>query len=679
MPINVYKSQIGLPNPVVTARPADPTSLLRGISQVGQTISAFSQKYQQAQFLTDQTDAQLEISKRTNAYFEDLAQTPIRANPGEDIVELKEKSWNDFADDLQKNYIGKLDNETLKENLTAWWRGTSETQRHTVFNNAQAENVQYMGERMTENIEDITNTASLGVTYNPAKNEFEGLEGFQIAFDVEVEGERTGLWGREGSHDIKSFIKQRRSLAEATAVGKSVGYDESIEYMNQQTQLTNAAKQENIQILRENEKARLLAEAEGIKVRDESLMKTAGTQIFTGSYTTIDDLNKQLQYGALNVLSGDDQENLRRDWYYWEGQREDGLDDDKKKQSDPAAMLDLGKLSVTGTPTEFANALRKYRDEDKIVAKDYITQSEMLFAKREAGTTVFNPVVESVLKKINNLDPEIWTDSDKLELQNNFTQYAESDALGDIRPDNQNLQDIDALNQWLDNQITEKGNIKFEDSIRQIYGSQAKFFRDIRTISGFEELAIEAEEGKLIGFGQPELVSKYFENPTEATEADIQQDLSRNFYGKSYEELNDIQRSNVDRNMGVMTFTSSGKQLAIEELGIPADKIRISMNRDGYPQYQNEETGDVFSLKMESKDRKILAWYKYFGTRNGEDLWHIYKTVEPPPKDPVTGEDIKVPLTSGSSVQNLLQYTDRDMLPVAPVGRAQFADPRLGK
>lgn len=609
--IPIYRPRVGLPNPVTSVPSPSISPILQGAGQVGNVLQQFGQKYKQAQFLSDKADAELEISRQTNAYFEGLRDNPVTPLPNEDIVEAKERSWKEFSDQLKTDYIGNLNNRDVKDQLSQWWDSASETQRTSVVQDAQAENIQFMGKRMVENIEELVN-----------------LGAFDDANLRIRDGSNAGLWSREGVQQLDGYVKQQRSLHEA----QQLPFDESLSFTNKQTQLTTAQRNENIQILKSDEEARKLREAEAIKARDAALVKGIDNNIFSGRYPTEAEAIEAIFKQQGRVLTGDDQEDLIRDWFFWEGKRKDGLTD-KPDKSDPSAILDLNTLSVSSSPTEFANALRRYRDENKLALDDYTGYSEMLFEERQAGTAVFNPVVQGVIERINNLDNKIYTDADKLALENNFVQYAEEDALGRIRPDNQNLQDIDALNQWLDNQITEKSEIKFEESIRQIYGNQGRFFRDIRTISGFEELAIEAEEGRLIGIVQPEKINKYFTDPTPETQEDLQQSLARNAYGKEYSKLNSDQRSIIDRNIDVVTFTEAGKALAVEELGMSAANMRIVMHRNGFPMYQNEDN-ELFTLRMESEDKRILGWYKYFGTRNGNDVFHLYQTVEEPEKKP---------------------------------------------
>jgi len=613
--INVLQKRVGLPNPV-TGVVAPQSQLPAAIGQFAQAAAGvagkFAQQYEQAKYTSGKTDTETAIKREANLYFESLKETPVVQKEGEDFVRAQERSWNDFSEKIQNDIIGKIDNKQLQEDMSSWWQGASEDQRSSVVNRAIDEDIVVMGNNMVDSIEFMTQQGN-----------------FATAKGYIEEGQVTGLFDRSKVDALTGYVDQQKALAEA----QSLPFEESIQFTREQGNLTTEQRNENIRVLEANREAAILKEAETVKARDENLVKAAGNQIFTGQYNTIEELNQQLVSGQLSVLSGDDQEDLRRDWYFYDGKRKQGLNDDRPDKSDTSAQLDIENLSVTGTATEFSNALRKYRDEDKLSFNDYTKYSALLFEKRKAGTTVFNPVVQGVIERINDLDPKIYTDADKLALEQNFVQYAESDALGAIRPDNQNLQDTDALNKWLDNQITEKGNIKFDESIRQIYGSQAKYFKDVRSISGYEELAIEAEAGRLIGIVQPEKLNTYFSDPTPSTAADLQESLSRNAYGRSYEKLNSAQQSNIDRNLDVVAFTESGKQLAVKELGMNAANMRIVMHRDGYPMYQNENN-ELFSLRMESADKKILGWYKYFGTRNGEDVFHLYQAVEEPEKGP---------------------------------------------
>ena len=114
--------------------------------------------------------------------------------------------------------------------------------------------------------------------------------------------------------------------------------------------------------------------------------------------------------------------------------------------------------------------------------------------------------------------------------------------------------------------------------------------------------------------------------------------------------------------MDVMTFANAGKQLAIEELGIPENDMRIIMHRDGYPTYQKKSTGDLFALKMESGARKVLRWYKYWGVRNGEDVFHIYEPAKLPGIEEGASENI---------IQSIMQFSGRNVLPEEDV------DPRF--
>ena len=80
---------------------------------------------------------------------------------------------------------------------------------------------------------------------------------------------------------------------------------------------------------------------------------------------------------------------------------------------------------------------------------------------------------------------------------------------------------------------------------------------------------------------------------------------------------------------------------------------------------------------MESKDNKILGWYRYEGDTAGVENFSIYKTVDIPKGKPA--EEIKVPLTTtGSGINALLKATGTPVLPYANIGRAAYTDPRLG-
>ncbi len=304
------------------------TPVADAIGQAAGVASEFAQKYQQAKYATDATELELEIKRKTNAYFENLRVNPIQQVLGEDIVQTKEDDWNKFSQSIGK-YIDSISNRELSENYREWWLSKSEDGRSNVVENAIDENIAYMGDKQQDRI-----------------NELVELGEWRDARTAARVGEDSGFWGREQEDDIFNYIQRREHTAEAL----QMSYPEGVQHIKQQD-MPSEEKAKALEVLRSTEEERLRQEKEALKATQEQNLESGFYGISTQNILTMPQLDSMLapggKYDALDASQG---QRLRTALRTNMNKRDQGINnDDIVDDYMKAAFLTNDRSIVKGT------------------------------------------------------------------------------------------------------------------------------------------------------------------------------------------------------------------------------------------------------------------------------------------------------------------------------------------
>ena len=588
------------------------------LEQESQISSEFAQKYQQAQYASDLTTAKLDIKKKVNMYYADLMANPVQEKQYENIIQTKQVHWQKFSKEMQE-YIDNIDNKDVREYMTKEWASVSEDNRANIVENALTNNIAYMAEKQKD---DINELILLG-EYEDAKT----ANGVAVS---------SGFWDQNIANEINDSI----DVAEESEKAGKMEYKDGIKYIdNLSDEFFNDIQKAKVkEFLRNKEEENIKRYEEAKKIRDENLSATAHDWIQHG--ITLNQLNLELSQGGLSSLPGDEKENLRRDWAFWDNKRDKKLKGKEDvSEVNYIEMLDNLISDESTTPTEYIDMFRVLKDNDLISAEDAVEYKGAV--DYEEHSHIYRSDLAEAQQRIVGLSKELFSNTDKLKLKNDMMKFANIDSWGDIRKKGTEIIGTQELSQWLNNQIKVRTDIKVENSIVRVYDKQKQLLKDITTLTGNEKISLEAQTGELIGIINPEYIESYFRTGSQFTINQMQDELASKEYGKNFDDLKEREKSVIGRNIDVLQFSKNVLELAQDELNMPSSLQRLSIHRDGYPLIQHTVSGNVYALKVMSDDpesgNRIFAWY----TVNEEEEFQMYKKVENIPED--LGEEVKYP------------------------------------
>lgn len=283
------------------------------VGKVAGFASEFIDRYQRAQYASDATDAELEISRRINAYQEALRTNPILPELGDkdDIITKKEKNWQEFSSDIQKNLIGKIGNSQLRDDLTNAWEARSEAMRNNVVNAALDENILYMSDKLNDSINEFSSDILTAETHEGVLFASEGADA------AVIRGLESGLINQQQADEYNSFIDRNELLTKTRLEGMT--FSESKTAITA-SNLPLDRKEEAFKILKGEEEAKIAREKEEQAIRTNDIMETGLSAIRAGGFRSLPEL--EAMYGENGPWDADldykEEKELAGAWEKWE-------------------------------------------------------------------------------------------------------------------------------------------------------------------------------------------------------------------------------------------------------------------------------------------------------------------------------------------------------------------------
>ena len=309
MRIQQYQGgRVPLPGGSTKAQASYQTPVADAIGQAAGVASQFAEKYQQAKYQSDLTATSLEITKRVNAYYEERRRNPILAAEGQDIVALKEADWKKFSQDLQNNYISKLDNPKLSEAVSNSWAMTSEGYRSKVVESAQVADIEYMANKATDDMQTFTDygsaiiETSIGQDGQPVE-----VSGYDKAIQIIIDSYESGLYSREGKDDAIEYVNMHKVMEKANKQGSVADQKEYIGLSD----LTLESKAKLNKIVDANEAQRQKEKKEWEKQQGETDITDTLLAVSQGKYASVGIYDLEIEQGSHQYTSGEKQQYVR--------------------------------------------------------------------------------------------------------------------------------------------------------------------------------------------------------------------------------------------------------------------------------------------------------------------------------------------------------------------------------
>jgi len=283
-----YKSQVGLPNPVTeVAGPqvqAD-TQILQGVGAVTKALGGMADQWMKSKLINDTNTANTEIKVRVNDFNEyQRTNAPIQKD-GESRMDARIREWDEFSDKLKSEYISKLDNGQVAENILKQWPSRTEDFKAQVVDKAITENLAYQHNQALTNFQTQYSLAFL-------QDSEEGYDDL----DKMIAGEDDGLNINQSERDAWWDMSKRGRVLLQTRIGlegkdgKMTGqmsYPDSLKHV-EASNLTGDNKAEAKKYLKEQEKLRIE------KVVREGMVSIQ-TMIYEGEFVGTPDGHDKLQ------------------------------------------------------------------------------------------------------------------------------------------------------------------------------------------------------------------------------------------------------------------------------------------------------------------------------------------------------------------------------------------------
>ena len=591
--------QVTIPQTNITDAPLPERSpIAELVGQAAQVAGNVAETYQKAQFAFDATEANLEITKRINAYQENLRNNPIMPVVGENIVQTKQKDWQNFSEDLMKNYISQIDNSQLRNVLTDDWNLKSEKIRNDVVNDAIDENIMFMANRLSDDINELV-----------LAGDFEGADK-AIAL-----GEQSALLDREQTVDFYAFVDRSELLAGLEA--NNTSFSEGKDIINSSNlPVEEKGKAQNIWQEREDERIRV--EKESLIATQESNLEEGFLGISRDQIRTMTQLDDLLEDGGRYEANDSGQgERLRAALR----RRQKERDTDTTVKDDPASIRRIEQAldDFKGDDIAFRRVLAA--EATGISGKTYntyfeLSQKQAFAVKNDQATNFFNDQVEAMAKQgfwgkdptdILNGQNEMYRAKDELMFSDSLTSEQIASGEGFT---------LDMSKQLVAN---------FQD---QIVG---KLLRDqpIREDNGqfhwtdVEKLIEHGIEGRLFGRTNMDQLSNFLNDSTMATST-LQDNVARDtFNRRSYNDLSKDEKNRVNVTVAVGQLVRKAEDVfKLDYPGVDAIMgIEIETN------LPTARTADgLYRLELEGAEEKWKIWNGTVGDYIEDDTVDIADT-----------------------------------------------------
>ncbi len=590
--------------------PAPESPVLGAVGQLAGAATEFAQAYKTAEFNFQATEAETEIAAAINQYQTNLRTNPILREPGDadDIITKKEKDWLKFSESIQKDIIGNIGNDRLRNQLTQSWEGRTEDIRNRVANNALDENMVYMTNRLNDTISEGTANIlefSRQARDAAAAGDIETANNLELAAvlaaeNVEkalVRSAASALTTEEQAEDAMDVVDRYEALGHTYLEGMS--FSESKQFINEST-LTTENKAEAHKVLKANEDERLRVEKEQLEATQEINMEEGFLGISQDQITTMPELDAMLSDGGRYAANDSGQgERLRAALRRRQKEREPG----KQPEDDPAAIqqIDEALLDPRLTREEYLKVLTD--NGDLIKSSTYLKYFG--YADEQAFTFKNEQAIDNLETSIDAMIKQNFWGKDPIDQLN---------GANEMRAAARDLQFSKGLTA---EQISTEQGFTLEDSKQLVANFQdeivGNLLRDqpIREDDGkfhwtdVEKVVQLGLEGKLYGRTNVDQLSNFLTDPTMST-ATLQNNVAKDIYGRSsYDNLTSDQKNTVD--ITVMTGQLVRKAEDVFKLDYPGvDAIMGIEVQSNLPTARTAE--NLYRLEIAGKEEKWKVW-----------------------------------------------------------------------
>ncbi|MCK5614061.1 hypothetical protein KAR91_70005 [Candidatus Pacearchaeota archaeon] len=591
--VNRYFPQVGIQDRPTGIPQSGRTPVADTIGQIADIGSQFARDYQKAQYASDATEAELEITKQINAYKENLRENPIQAPVGGDIVQAKEEDWNKFSSGLQKNYIDKIENNRLKEDLGTWWAGASEDGRAGVVEAAQDENIAFMGERQLDRINEFR---TLGFQ---ADNPEDRAELFGNADRAASAALDTGLISREEYNAQIESNNRTAVTAEALAQGSFSEARDFISVSDLSAEQKTIAKN-NVNSL---EQEQILRDKEQLTATQGQNLEEGFLGISTEDIFSIDQLNKMLEDGGVyEALDGPQGEQLRRRLERSISDRENPADADEIDEW-ASGRLDRLFRNTKSTRDDILNEM--YELGGALSTKSYNYYYGLL---DDAGYKRLNSPVNSYVD--NQLDAmekeglfgedEIGITQARYRIENFIHERLTDPGLtGREAATEQGFTMDDAVDLFYNERQKALGfDFKETETLRERRGDVV--------ITDQERLLDLAQRGELFGQTAEAAIDRYIVDPSMKV-GELRDIASRDIFNKNYDQLTKDEKNRIGLTEASGKIIRAAASLFRKEFlgvdgilgyevdtGLPTIETQDNLYRLGFNRAENEEQWEVW-------------------------------------------------------------------------------------
>ncbi len=601
----------------------------------------------------------LEIAKRDSSVSAAVSQAKLKIQDyNQNIHKITDpvKGWDDYKQSIYNDIIKSKESDStwgnidLSDPIAAQmfedkWLELNDLENSFVSDFAykkELKDIQYTHQQNIGNALQLNNALDASQELNRVFQSMEssGMYSKEEITVAEVKGYQS-LWRREAQKSLlhnanNQGFEYAHEVLNTMKPPEGISEDDPRNFLNSESKTS----------LHEWLDSEELKYKEQLKVQQDETYSKGFTMITENSFTSADQIVRECsKNGKFSILNQKQRKDMLYDFFWWQGKREKAVNGEEDKSSSEWQLgLDFILLDYDADRTDLVNYARAGIESGEMSVDDKKKVDKIL----ENDIQFRNIGISEVAGRIKNLDEDDYGKGVQQELLDGLKNFIRMDEFGEIRKDNEKVPGPAEIHQWLDNQLEPIEWNRLEGNIGTVYDKYRDYRRDISFINDFEQVDLDVENGKLIGLAQPELIMKHFNNPDINTKDSIKSDISKNMFGYDYENLTENQMKQVDANMTVLDLAEAQRNYTATELNIPTDKIRVLLDRNGNPQFQDMRNAALYEIKVEGNVNTI---YRYVPEK---DQWDLFKGKDIPLKKPDLNPVIPSVQSTQDKVNNAL-------------------------